>query len=310
MRIVLGLVLVLAGCAPSSFAPSLGRDVSASTTSGSRLLYVSDLSASVVDVYSLPSLKLVQRLSAFFEPQGECTNAAGDVWIVDTGYQQIYEYAPGAKSPIATLSDTFGFPASCAVNPVNGDLAVTDQYGASRKGGVLVFPNATGTPQYYRNGKQTTYDFDAYDDSGNLYVSGESEKKHYAVSRLRAHTNNLKALSISGATIHFAGSVLWNAGKLVLGDQSCHGGSTACLYVATVSGNTATVTSTIALSKSCDVVQVALFNGTLYGGNGHCPQGKNAVDAWSFSNGHQMGAAGGVHEPIGAAISGAPTERR
>lgn len=310
MRIAFGLALMLTACAaPSSIAPPSGNAASAPTTTATRLLYVSDLENSVVDLYSVPSLKLVGKLKGFFEPQGECTNAAGDVWIVDTGYQTILEYAPGAKKPMATLDDYLGYPASCAVNPVNGDLAVTNEFANSGPSDVIVYTNASGTPQSFRDDEQQIDDFAAYDDKGNLYVSGATTKGVYVLSRLRAGTKTLSSMKIAGATIHEAGTVLWNGGKLILGDQACNGGTKSCLYVATVSGGTANVTSSIALGRSCDVAQLALYDGALYGGNGECTHHSSTVDAWSYPAGNRESAVTGVRAPIGAAISGPPTGR-
>lgn len=310
MRAAFGLVLILTACAappaPASYTPS---GLAAPATSGARFLYVSDVENSVVDVYSVPALKLVDRLKDFFEPQGECTNAAGDVWIADTGYQTILEYAPGAKKPMATLDDYFGYPAGCAVNPINGDLAVTNEYANSGPSDVLVYANASGTPQAFRDNAQQIQYFAAYDDNGNLYVSGATIKGAYLLARLSAGAKALSSMKVSGATIHEPGTVLWNAGNLLLGDQACKGGSTSCLYVATVSGNTATVTSTIALGRSCDVVQIAIYNGALYGGNGKCSHHRSTVDAWSYPGGERDSAVAGSRAPIGAAVSGPPTGR-
>lgn len=309
MRIAFGLILILTACAaPPAPAPYAGDGGSMPATSGARLLYVSDLDNSVVDVYSVPTLKLLQRLKGFFEPQGECTNAAGDIWIVDTGYQQIFEYAPGAAKPMAILNDYLGYPASCAVNPVNGDLAVTNLFANSGPSDVLIYANASGTPQSYRDNQQYVDDFAAYDNQGNLYVSGATSKGVYLLSHMLAGGKTLSTMKIAGATIHHAGVVLWNNGTLILGDQSCHGNA-SCLYLASVSGSTANVTSTIALAKSCDVVQVALYDGALYGGNSECAHRSSTVDVWSYSNGQRQSKIAGVHAPVGAAISGPPTGR-
>jgi hypothetical protein len=310
MRVAFGLLLMLTACAaPHGFSPYAPNGAAAPASSGARLLYVSDTENSAVDIYSVPSLKPAGKLKGFLQPQGECTNAAGDIWIVDTGYQTIFEYAPGEKKPSATLDDYLGYPASCAINPVNGDLAVANEFANSGPADVLIYANASGTPESFRNNEQYVDDFAAYDNAGNLYVSGATTKGVYVLSRLRAGTKTLNTIKITGATIHQPGTVLWNGSDLILGDQACKGGATSCLYVATVSGNTAGVTSTIALGHSCDVVQVALYNGTLYGGNSDCAHHSGTVDAWSYPAGTRETAIAGVHAPVGAAISGPPTGR-
>jgi hypothetical protein len=309
MRVAFGLAILLTACAAPPAAALSTAGATAPSTTSARLLYVSDVEGSVVDVYSVPSLKFVSKLKGFFQPQGECTNAAGDVWITDTAYQQIFEYAPGAAKPMATLGDYLGYPASCAVNPVNGDLAVTNEFANSGSAQVLIFKNASGTPQAFRDKDQETNDFAVYDDAGNLYVTGETTKRTYLLSWLRAGAKTLQTMKVSGATIHQAGVALWNDGNLILGDQSCNGAKTSCLYVATVSGATADVQSTIALRDSCDVVQVALYDGALYGGNSECAKHKTSIDGWSYPGGERESAVKGLHAPIGAAISGPPTGR-
>ena len=67
------------------------------------LLYVSDIGAEDVDVFSYPGGKQVGKLTGFSEPAGLCTDRKGDVFVVDSGSDRILEYAHGGTSPIATL---------------------------------------------------------------------------------------------------------------------------------------------------------------------------------------------------------------
>ena len=60
------------------------RGMSPATKKGT-LLYVSNSSSSdaYVAVYTYPKLRLVGKLTGFTSPEGECADAAGDVWVAD-----------------------------------------------------------------------------------------------------------------------------------------------------------------------------------------------------------------------------------
>jgi hypothetical protein len=144
------------------------------------LLYVSDnVGASKLLVFSYPEGELEGEVSVPSEyPVGLCSDRAGNVFVTTTGSvsrSYVYEYAHAGTQPIATLTDP-GEANGCAVDPVTGNLAVTN---ASSVGGsmgyygdVAIFPHAEGTPSTYYDVGIITYDYCAYDDSGNLYVDG------------------------------------------------------------------------------------------------------------------------------------------
>ena len=67
------------------------------------LMYVSNANDGTVSVLSYPRGDLVGTLTGFKEPYGLCSDAAGDVWIVDDETATITEYAHGAASPEATV---------------------------------------------------------------------------------------------------------------------------------------------------------------------------------------------------------------
>jgi hypothetical protein len=115
-------------------------------------------------VYTYPQGRLVGTLTGFAEPFGECTDSAGNVFIVaysngSTSASTIYEYAHGGTKPIATLSDP-DVAVGCAVDPTTGNLAASGN-------GVAIFKNATGNPAYYSSGYHFYYC--GYDERGNLY---------------------------------------------------------------------------------------------------------------------------------------------
>jgi hypothetical protein len=100
---------------------------------------------SQVDIYSWPTLRPVGSLTGFIIAFAACSNANGDVWIVDSFTQTLYEFAHGGTKPIATLDDAPNSPQSCAVDPKSNDVAVGNDYRvSSSSGSVTIFRNATG----------------------------------------------------------------------------------------------------------------------------------------------------------------------
>jgi hypothetical protein len=280
-----------------------------SAKSASQLLYVSDLGTFDVYVYHFPSLKLAGKLHGFDNPQGECADASGNVWIADTQSDRVFEYAHGGAKPIATFADPVGYPAGCAVDPLNGDLAVTNLYDFSGAGSVLVYKGAHGTPRVYANANFYYYYFGGYDRKGNLYVSGATASGGYLLAVLPHGSRSIALVKINGGTLYFPGTVAWLGSTLVLGDQRCKGHAGSCFYELRVSGGSARVTGVTPLRGSCDVVQAWVIAAHIVGGNdaAYCRKGRSTVDVWPYpAGGNPTSSVTGPRVPIGAALSVAP----
>ncbi len=129
------------------------------------LLYLST-ALSGVYVFDYPTRRLVGVLTEANSPQGLCSDAAGDVFISDMS-GQVLEYAHGGKSPIRRLVG--GAPLDCAVDPKNGNLAVTSD-GDSQ---IFIFIKAKGQPKLI-NDPNAHFIFCAYDSRGNLFAGNYS----------------------------------------------------------------------------------------------------------------------------------------
>ncbi len=140
-----------------------------------RLLFISDTNQGEVDVFTMPGMVLKGQLTGFYQVQGECSDyKTGNVWIVDTAAKNAYQYTR-TGTLVSVLAAKNGYPAGCAVNPVNGDVALTDIYGTYfAPGGVEIFPGGSGSPTFVQNPNQYEFFFDGYDSSGNLFVDGLS----------------------------------------------------------------------------------------------------------------------------------------
>jgi hypothetical protein len=211
--------LLLASCAGSQ--PPIGPPVAttpahqaAAPATGEALLYAS------------PGLESRGQLSGFeytsvshhFAPEGLCTDKAGDVFVAGFIYYagqrlsgQVYEFAHGAQTPIATLTEKYpGY--GCAVDPETGDLAVSNLYSSiSGHGSVAVFEKATGKPKYYVNSEAAPFIFCTYDDSGDLFLAqGELN----GIAELPKGSTSFQEIQLSNHAL--VDSVQWNDGTLAV----------------------------------------------------------------------------------------------
>lgn len=271
------------------------------------LLYISDAGTNDVYVYQYPALKLTGTLKGFSQPQGECTDSKGNVWIANTVKREMVEFAHGGTKQIKALSDLSGYPLGCAVDAKTGDLAVTNIFDLrALAGAVLVYKGASGKPKAYKNPSQYYYYFDGYDSSGNLYASGRDPSGFYILSVLPSGKSSMSTVTLSGVTLSFPGTVTSVGKSLVLGDQRCGGADASCLYEASISGTSGTITGTTPFTGACDVVQVSIVSGkTVVGGDyQYCGYTSSSVDLWAYPAGDApTKKVTGVHEPIGSAIS-------
>jgi hypothetical protein len=297
------------GVSPSPPNPDADRSpswVSPLASSANRLLYISDLGRWDVYMYAFPSLKVVGKLTGFNNPQGECADAAGNVWIANAGTAQMLEYAHGNIGVIASLTDPVGPPVGCAVDPATGDLAVMNLYDSSGAGSVLIYAKASGTPQIYSNSSAYSYYFGAYDRSGNLYVSGAASNGTYVLSTLAKGASSLSSIAIKGGTLYFPGTVAWRTSTLVLGDQECKKSATSCLYELSVSGKTAAVKRSVALGGSCDVAEAWVGATQIAAGNNgeYCGDGRSRVEIWPYPAGGPPSASiSSPRAPVGTTVS-------
>ena len=149
----------------SVFAPKVNPDqhkswVSPDVKRAHHLLFVSDDSSQDVYIFTMPAMQLKDTLTGFNGPQGMCTDKQGNIWVVNTGTSEGLKYSRTGKL-LGSVSDPFGTPAGCAVNPTNGDLALSETRGSSGAGAVEIYQNGSGSPTRYNNPSQYEYYFPA-----------------------------------------------------------------------------------------------------------------------------------------------------
>lgn len=176
---ILAAAAACAGCAnPASPVPSVGSAIRNAGKSAGALLYISDMVSGSVSFYSYPGLAFKGKISGFKDPGPLCTDPrTGDVWVV-SGFNsyKLSEFAHGATKPTRTIkfAPFDDLLPGCAVNPTNGDLAVTELTEYDDAGALIIFRNGTGKPISYQSRNMFFYEFVAYDAAGNAFVDGSS----------------------------------------------------------------------------------------------------------------------------------------
>ncbi|MGB8909576.1 MAG: SMP-30/gluconolactonase/LRE family protein [Candidatus Cybelea sp.] len=282
-----------------------------------RLLFVPDYGASEVFIFALPSMALKGTLTGFDFPEGACTDANGDIWIANTGAQEMQLYSR-TGTLLKTLSVPNEYPAACAINKTNGDLAVTDIESTSGPGNVEIFTNASGTGTAYSNASIYEYFFAGYDPSGDLFVDGENASRTSAyLGELASNGSTINLINLTGGTLHTAGMVQWYkvGNYLALGDQGCGGTTSSCIYWVSIAGSSGTITATTNLTNYeggsvCDLVQGVIaadreryVTGPDYEFCGYTP---TTASRWPYEAGGgptSYNNSAPFVEPIGAAVS-------
>lgn len=291
-----------------------------------QLLFVSDLPSASVAIFALPRLNVVGTITGFGEPQGLCADRGGNVWVADTGGARVYEYSHSGVL-LNTIWATRGYPASCAVNPRNGKLAVLDIFSfADHKrrpstitGGwapieVYACPSCSPVVEVVPGMREIF--FGAYDNRGTLYVDGLDDSGHFQIGALPRGYDMGHELELSGGKISSPGMVQWYepGHYLAVGDQKCNGSSSTCINWVSVSGVSAKITGQTHLETAegtpvCDMVQ-GVFDPsgekTLLGGDYGCNStSSGSVDRWRYPAGGLPIDSNGdaLQGPIGSALS-------
>ncbi len=279
--------------APITTVPPAGqvpRDAS------SALLYVSDTVSGDVYVFSYPNGKLQQTLTGFTDPAGECVDANGNVFVANTGGNNIVEYAHGGSSPVATLEDTGYFPVGCSIDPTTGDLAVTNfSTTGSAPGDVVIYKKARGRPKrHYVDPSIFQMLLCGYDASGNLFVDGLTQSNGAVVAELAHGGAKLSDITLD-RTIYNPGAVQWDGKHVAVGDQSSN-----TIYRFSVKNGKAKTVGSTQLGGASMVFQFWIDGTKVIGPD----SGAADVDIWHYpQGGSAIKSIVGVYVPLGATVS-------
>jgi hypothetical protein len=277
-----------------------------------RLFFSSDYGNAQINVYAMPSMTLKATLTGFSGPQGMCSDSGGNVYVANTNYTEVLKLSR-TGSVLATYSDTYGYPVGCAVDPATGNLAVSDIFGFSGAGQVLVYTSPSSSPTVLSNPSQYFYYFVGYGPGSSLWVSGRNSYGTYMLSG--CGSSSCSTIPLSGGTVYFPGAVQWDntRGDWVVFDQLCNGTNASCSYPVSGSGvlGTATVYNNYNGSGACDMVQGTIAaHGMKYVAGGdyeYCGAASSTAGRWAYTAGgnptNYATGSNNYFEPIGAAIS-------
>jgi hypothetical protein len=250
---------------------------------GDDLLYISDLNGTVY-VFTYPLGSLVGQLSGFREPEGLCSDPGGDVFISDAGSQHVYEFAHGIYIDF--------HPVDCSVDPVTGNLAVTNQDGFQ----VLIWRNArAGKPHVYADPSAVLFEC-AYDNKGNLFVDQipYHKRKGTYIGELPNGSKTFRNIKLS-KSIGAPGGIQWDGKYVAIEDPNAN-----VVYRVLFSGSSGTVVSTVTLGGAKFIAQFWIERRRLIG-----PDEYGFVGFWKYPAGGPIlkKIYGLFANPIGSTVS-------
>jgi hypothetical protein len=260
--------------------------------------FISDAADETVDIYTYPGGTSVGQITAnLSEPQGLCAQKGKSAWLANTGDSNLIHYSAAGKV-LSTLSDPSQYPVGCSV--YKGALAVSNIISTSGgAGSVTIFAGGKGSGKNYAVTDLARVYFIGYDTKGNLYVDGSDSSGIFGLAELAKGASAFTALTLSGATINFPGTIQFARGSLVVGDQSGSAGHSV-LYQTTVSGTTATVTGSTQLDSASDAVQCWI---TAKAGVVVPDAGSATVQYYPYpAGGSPTTTISGFGQPIGATV--------
>jgi hypothetical protein len=253
------------------------------------LLYVSDLGANAVDVYSYPQGALVTTLTGFGSVAGLCVDKAGDVFVVDEA-GPVDVYAHGGTSPIRKLQ-TSGAPDGCAIDPSTGNLALTN-LSSYLYGTISIYSKAKGKPKSYFNDTVNSTFFCGYDGNGNLFIDGWDRSAVFILIELPKHGNTFRIFHPNNAVKNPTG-VQWDGKYIAVGDRDA-----GAVYRTSETGK---IEQTVKLKGGVNVDQFWIQGSALVGPVAHSP---GAVKFWSYpAGGSATKTLSGFSYPVGAVVS-------
>lgn len=289
--------------------------VSPDVAKTAKVFFASDVGTNDVYIFTL-DLKLKGVLTGFNEPQGECSDRHGNIYIANTQSSDVLEYSR-TGTLLNTYVDTYGYPVGCAINPLNGNLAVANIHGFHGAGQVLIFTTPSSIPTVLTNPRQHYYYFDAYDKYGTLWVDGKDAKGAYMVSDCGLSGPTCSTIKLTGGKIHSPGTVQFDRFEeaWVLFDQGpCPSGGSCSYWVYKNENyllNEPNIYKTYKGGPVCDLIQGAIHDvGREYvvGGDyqSACGTASTTEDRWPYTaelNESPAKRTKSVSHPVGAAIS-------
>jgi hypothetical protein len=203
------------------------------------LLYLA--STDGTNILSYPQGKLVGSIDAGAQWTYLCSDQKGNVFFTEfrNSANNVVEYAHGGTTPIATLNSP-GYPWSCSVDPVSGNLAVANYTAQGNVGNIAVFTKEQGTLTIYSDPAISSYTYCGYDASGDLFIDGVGGSKAY-FAELPKGGNTFTNITLDHGW-YGSDVIEWDGKYITLADALSHS-----IFRVQVSGSTGSVVSIVSL---------------------------------------------------------------
>jgi hypothetical protein len=264
------------------------------------LLYVSANVTGEIYIFSYPHGSLVGTITGLSNPAGLCADKSGNVWAVtvtNAGAGTLLEYSHGGTSPIASLTIPGTDPFGCAVDPMTGNVAVTNS-GDS----VSVFAGGPSNPTTYTDSNFYHIFYCGYDDKGDLYADGNSSTGAQLVA-LPKGASSLEDVTVN-APINYPGAVQWDGKYVAVAELSLKVSAKVSIYRVQIRGSRAKVMETTTLTGKHFI---GGFQGWIQNGTYIQPNKQSHMEGfWRFPQGGNPGknvTTAGAQNLWGAAVS-------
>ena len=213
------------------------------------LLYAA--TAAGMSVYSYPQGVRVGVITGFKYISGLCSDKNGDVFVVDAEAQEVLEYVHGGTTPIAVLDDSGNYPYGCAVDPSNGDLAVSGgNPPAHSEPNIAVYPQAEAPPTVYRDGSTGVLTYCTYDGKGNIFSVGLYDYRGAGeVVELPKGSSSFTNVAVNHEFNPGIHALQWDGRYLAVADPAEQGIGPNTIYEVAIAGSNGTVVNTVELDS-------------------------------------------------------------
>lgn len=295
--------------------PTISHPMKPNCCGYAKLLYVSDAIGGAsftgaVQVFNWPSGTYVGALAAppegWSQPQGECVDNKGNVYVANTSRSTIDEFSHSGTF-VQALQDSGQYPVGCSFDQGNGNLVVSNIITTSGGAGSLsIYTGATGSPTVVAVPNMARVYFIATaGKTGVTYFDGSDSSGAFQYDSYTDSSNAVTPITVSGGSILFPGSVMFSRMNrwVNVGDQDTFSSPTF-YQLSQTSATTATIvgsTVTTCPTSVCDIVQGSIKGPRL--------DGPDAVQLTANIFPYPAGGSptttisGVFNQPIGSAIS-------
>lgn len=301
---------------PRSIRPDLGRKikdekiVKPNCCALQKTLFVTDatggsLATGAVYMFDYVTGASLGQLAAppegWSEPQGACSDNAGNAYIANTSMSTVDEFNHSGTF-VQSIADSGQYPVGCSFDRSSGNLAISNIISTSGGGGSISIWNGSSLSGPFTPSNMSRVYFVGYQGgTGTLWLSGSDSSGFFQYDSYSGGT--FTPVSISGATIGFPGTVAWSGktGMMNVGDQDTFSSPTFYQVSTTGTVTGSTVTTCTQPSNVCDIVQATIKGPGLVGPDASL-HGANRF-AYPAGGSPILGYTASYSQPIGSAVS-------